>query len=194
MDVLPAYTVPLTDAQLSLVGELTAIQGQIEELLLRTVTALLGLERRTASVILGSSKIADNTNIWATLIREKHTDPDLLLWVKHAKKEIEALAADRNDFVHAYFAFGTADLDRMLSEAPGGHPHIPKPHQTVVAARVRTGRRRDVADIRKVRDRAAVLSCMVAHIWSEATRLGGPCGKSGWLERIPRSSWPNSSA
>src|SRR5438128_2256334 len=99
----PAFKVPLDEKQLALVGELTAILGQIDEVMIRTIERLLSVDRAAANYILGSSKIADNSGIWAQVIRNRTNDADTTWLVAHALTEMEGVSKGRNDFVHAWF-------------------------------------------------------------------------------------------
>ena len=57
--VSPAYSIPLSDKDLALLGELVAILGQIEEDMTLTVSGLIQGDRPTTEKVMGSSKAAD---------------------------------------------------------------------------------------------------------------------------------------
>ncbi len=74
----PAYELPLNQKQFAQLGELTAIIGQIDDFMVQTVAHLLKVDRAAANLIMGSSKVADNSSIWATTIRNRTKDEDIL--------------------------------------------------------------------------------------------------------------------
>jgi hypothetical protein len=178
----PAYQIPLPPKDLALLGELTAIMGQIDEEMTALVAILLQVDRDAANVIMGSSKVADNAAIWTNVIRNRSENEDLLWLVEHANSEIGKVSEGRNDFIHAVF-------ENLLMPAPvlydsrgfgftqGGFRTI-----DVEARRVRKKKRRSVTELQSVRDQAARLSCLVAHITHLA--CGFPADSSAWLERL----------
>ncbi|MGO4640305.1 hypothetical protein AB4Z43_17895 [Mesorhizobium sp. 2RAF45] len=99
----PAFMLLLSNEQHAQLGELTAILGQVDEILIRTVATLLDIKRTAANRIMGSTRVSDNAGIWSELIRAKTTDLDILWLVTHALTEINDVSAARNDFIHAWF-------------------------------------------------------------------------------------------
>lgn len=177
----PAYQIPLTPAQLQCLGELTAIIGQVDEEMTRCVSGLIRADRPTTNLVLGSSKVADNSSIWAAFIRLRKKDDEDLLWlVEHALKEIEAVSRDRNDFVHAFFQHGNVMMVHAV-EVDETHAHIYADVEPAYARRVRNMKRRELDELPGVRDRAARLSCLIAHItW----RVGHGSWLSPWHETL----------
>lgn len=175
----PAYHIPLSDDDLKLLGELTVIMGQIDENMVTGITGLIRVDRPTANAIMGSTKVQDNANIWAMIIRQRHKDKRLLWLVDVAVKEFQALTTGRNDFMHAFYV--------ELDEKTGTSRWAPNPlvwdeAWPTHAKRVRTGKSRPATDIKTVRDHAAWLSCLIAHV-SDWLAVGSePPGP--WLERV----------
>jgi hypothetical protein len=158
----PAYHIPLTEAELRLIGETCAIQGQIEFLMQNAVMHLLDAEFHTALTIMGSTSIHTNAEVWLAVIRDKCDDSELVALAQQIKNDLGAAAKGRNDFVHALFAIATADglsikLNRTKpsTDAEGGTP---------VAVRTKTRNQRPASDIQAVRDRAANISRAMAHL------------------------------
>ena len=179
----PAFSLVMDDARHAKLGELTVILGQVDEILIRTVQNLLKLDRQAANLVMGSSKVADNAGIWSEVIRNHTKDPDLLWLVTHALSEINAVSADRNDFVHAWYerslgAWGGRFLGWASGVWGGGR---------IVSRRVRNTKHRLVVEIDGVRDRAARLSCLAAHI---DHLIQGKSEPSPWLERLAPSLPP----
>jgi hypothetical protein len=79
----------------------------------------------------------------------------------------------RNDFIHAWFA---PDYVEAGYVEPG--------YQTTSATRIKSGLVRPVGDLTEARDRAAGLSCLMAHINYCIKKLSGCHGQSLWLERV----------
>ena len=70
-----AYDIPLTQTDLAMIGEICAIQGQIEYLMQQTVQHLLGTKHTTTLVILtASNNLPAASNIWIHTIRDKCTE------------------------------------------------------------------------------------------------------------------------
>lgn len=180
----PAYQIPLSPRELQCLGELTAIIGQVDEDITRTVSGLISADRPTANLVLGSSKVADNSNIWAALIGLRSKDEDILWLVEHAIKEITEVSKGRNDFVHAFFQHGSV-LSISVVEVEDGHAVVYGETEPVTARRVRNNKRRPIAELFDVRDRAARLSCLIAHIgWCMAPHGRDHPEHSPWLERL----------
>jgi hypothetical protein len=79
----------------------------------------------------------------------------------------------RNDFIHAWFA---PDYVEAGYVEPG--------YQTTSATRIKSGLVRPVGDLTEARERAAGLSCLMAHINYCIKKLSGCHGQSLWLERV----------
>jgi hypothetical protein len=67
----PAYHIPLSDEQLRMLGELCAVQGQIELLMQLTVAVLRKVSVRKARKLLGSPNLTANAAVWLEAV-EKH--------------------------------------------------------------------------------------------------------------------------
>jgi hypothetical protein len=174
----PAYTVPLDARELALLGELTVILGQIDELMIRTVQRLLSVQRDVANKIMGSTKFADNGKIWLTVIMERVSDPDILWLVNIANREFEPLSAARNDFIHAWFYAASGYFGTYFGNWFGRY--FGRPFAT--ARRVKRDQERPIRDLEPTRDRAARLSCLIAHI--DHLIEGKPALTSPWRSRL----------
>jgi hypothetical protein len=100
----PAYEIPLSEQELAQLGKLTAILGLVDDLMIQTVERVLNVDRAAANIIMGSSKIADNSAIWTNVIKNRTTDEDILWLIEHAIREIELTSKARNDFIHSVFS------------------------------------------------------------------------------------------
>ncbi len=87
-------------------------------------------------------------------------------------KEIEDFAKERNDFVHALF---TGNYVSAGYASPG--------FQTTSARRSKTGRLRPTTDLPVIRDRAARLSCLVAHV-DYCIRQPASATRSAWAQTV----------
>jgi hypothetical protein len=74
----PAFEIPLNEQELSQLGKLTAILGLVDDLMIQTVERVLNVDRAAANIIMGSSKIADNSEIWTNVIKNRTVDEDIL--------------------------------------------------------------------------------------------------------------------
>jgi hypothetical protein len=167
----PAYEIHLNEQELAQLGKLTAILGQVDDLMIQTVEHVLNVDRAAANIIMGSSKIADNSAIWENVIKNRTADEDILWLIEHAIREIELISKARNDFIHSVFS-------RTYYFADG----FSFPSQSTVARRVRSASPRPITDLPSVIDQAAQLSCLVAHI--DHLVGGNPEATSAWLGRL----------
>lgn len=88
-----------------MVGEICALQGQIEEALQDCVRNVLGLSSKATRTIMGSNSLRVNASIWAHVVIEKGPkDADVRWAVDQAVKMFESHTTARNDFVHAVFS------------------------------------------------------------------------------------------
>jgi hypothetical protein len=175
----PSLEIYLSQAQLALLGELTVILGLVDDEMVKLVGELLRVSRSTANTIMGSSRIADNSQIWAAVIHERTPDENLRSLVQHAQSEIQGISEGRNDFIHAVFDVNVltfaGDALTFNGEALTLGP--------LSARRVKKDKAaRSVEELRPIRDRAARLSCLVTHISHVA--LGKPPETSPWFERL----------
>jgi hypothetical protein len=166
----PAYEIHLNEQELAQLGKLTAILGQVDDLMVETIARLLNVDRDAANWIMGSSKVADNTEIWEKVIKNRTADEDVLWLIEHVKKEIVDISRSRNDFIHAVFWHLTqTDGFSFFS-------------QNSVARRVRNTTLRPVTELPEIINQSARLSCLVAHI--DHLIAGNPAASSTWLERL----------
>jgi hypothetical protein len=157
----PGYSTSLNQQELALLGELTVILGNIDDKMIQLVAHLLNVDRPCANWIMASSKISDNSTIWAEVIRSRTKDPDILWLLKMADKEIQEVSAGRNDFIHAVFQqdttifLATAGFDNFA-------PIYGRPPMMV--RRVRRIKSRPFTDLQNIRDQAVYLLMLILHI------------------------------
>lgn len=195
----PAYQIVLSDAELALLGEVTVILGQIDEEMIRAVSGLISADRATTEAVMGSTKTQNNSDIWSRLIRLRNKDALDILWaVDHAMTEFPAVQQGRNDFIHADFgveAVAVLEGGREVRISVGrGHTTYRNANGErvvigatgpIVAKRIRSGRRTPIAGLQALRDRAARLSCLIAHIgWAVSPHGQGKLHNSPWHERL----------
>jgi hypothetical protein len=203
--VNPAYSIPLNENDLALLGELVVILGQIEEEMMLTVSGLIQGDRPTTEKVMGSSKAADKSAIWAALIKLRAKDnAPLHAWVDFAIQQLADLSADRNDFIHSNWQHRVSvhlgsgnDGEVMVLGNERGEPielHMrftlpsPRPEKsTGIAKRIQNfARSRPSEDIRAARDKAATLSCVFAHIGHCVEFKCDPNEThSAWRDRLP---------
>ena len=159
--VEPAYAIAASDTDLQLIGELCAIQGQMEYLMHRIVQHLLQTGDNATRKILGSTSIGTNIDLWLWVIRNKCPFPELVKLAEDIQGEISTLAQGRNDFVHALYAQGNME-DTSFGLVSGGKYH--PAFGGSVAVRMKTGKKRSTSDLLSVRNTAARLSCAMAHL------------------------------
>jgi hypothetical protein len=155
----PAYHIPLTDDQLKMIGEICAIQSLIEDHMLGCTKTLMSVSIDFVSKILGSTAVNTNVEIWINAIREKCQHQALVSLAEEIRVGIINLAKGRNDFVHGLF--GTLEQGNVYIYAYGQSI----PTGQVVAQRPKNKEKlTPVEDIEKVRNEAARLSRMIAHL------------------------------
>jgi hypothetical protein len=160
----PAFQIPLTRSELATLGELCAIQGQVEHLLIYTLSYVLDITPETARKMLAASSIQTNAETWITIFREKCVEEEVTKTAELAFALVKGVMRGRNDFVHALFAtpFGEQWL---LHHVPTGKAH-PRPKRNgAIAIRTRDmKKRRPISDLIKVRNDAARLSVLLEKI------------------------------
>ena len=167
MTVTPAYAIPLSQTELSLIGEICAIQGQIEFLMQTITRTLLGVDHVTVLAILGSTTIGTNADIFIKIVRLKVlSHPNGLCAAEFAYAGIRELAEGRNDFVHALYAHAAGPDGFVLALE-----HRARAPMKVVAIRMKKHTRREVTDLQLVRDHAAKISCALAFL-NQALQAG----------------------
>ncbi|WP_315807388.1 MULTISPECIES: hypothetical protein [unclassified Bradyrhizobium] len=163
----PAFRIPLAASELQTLGELCAIQGQVEHLLVHTLHYILDLPLETARTMLASSSIHTNAKIWIAVFREKCHDLPILGKAEAAFDLVERTTKGRNDFVHAIFATPKGSM-WMLDVAPKGAKHRRSTGGEAVAVRTRDiEKKRPISDLISVRNDAARLSVLLSEIASE---------------------------
>jgi hypothetical protein len=149
----PAFNIPLTDEEKQLIGEIVAIQGQIEFLLGAIVHDALGLDRDAMFAIMHSASLKVNTYIFITVIRAKITNEFTLASAENIFTRMETLSKGRNDFIHALYAYDETD---------GGFSLVSglemRPIENTVAVKIGSYRKRTAQDLLAVRDEAAFIS------------------------------------
>lgn len=191
--VRPAYQIPLNQKEFAQLGELLAILSQADDIMVGIAAFLLKVDRAAANVIMGSSKVGDNVQIWAETIRNRTIDEDILWMVEIVIKEMPGLSESRNDFIHAVFSHPMQILDDGSAVFGGPEDGSPAAVMTPtgpvmvtrrppLARRVRNIKTRAVSDLPAIIDRAGRLSCILAHIGHLIA--GNPATTSPWLERL----------
>ena len=142
----PARPLVLTTEEHALLGELVEIMGLTESILAETAERF----DLAAAARLRKTTAKPQAALWAEVVRNQTHDSNLIAQISAAEKEIEDVAEDRNDFVHALFEGDYAEADYV---EPG--------YQATSAIRSKTGSIRPVSDLKTIRDRAAALSCSV---------------------------------
>jgi hypothetical protein len=165
-DLSPAWHIPLSDDQLRTLGELCAIQGQIEWLMQLTVSVQRGISLPKARKLLGSPNLSANAHIWLQTIEKATSRRDIKELAQAIVKEIDALRQGRNDFVHAVFAYGVENDDEafFMTRNPEGE-------QPAVA--VHNLKAKPVANLKITRDKAAALSRFIDHVYMRTSGIPG---------------------
>jgi hypothetical protein len=180
----PAYHISLTAQEKRLITELAAIQSQIEWLMQITVGELLEISPPAFRLVMGSTSLAINAQIWLEVVREKHPlKAHILPWAEYVFGEMEAMAKGRNDFLHTLYGVQT-DADPASLAFNWGHVGDKLDRgKTRSGVRVKNAARVSLDELRGVRERAAYLSIATAHVeWTASDPLGD--GGSPWLRRL----------
>jgi len=151
----PAFNIPLTDQEKQLLGEIVAIQGQIEFLLGLIVEHLTGVDRKANLAIMHSASLKINTHIFVTVVRSKVKNEFTREAAENIFTRMEALAKGRNDFVHAIYAADAEGTPLGFSLVSGLEL---QPDAEPVAIRTGNWSKRAAADLLAVRDEAALIS------------------------------------
>jgi hypothetical protein len=163
----PASPVLLAAGKHRLLGEMAEILGWTDHTMIETAERL---DSSAADRIRRSTTVPTAVAYWSYAIRNRQNIPsDLARLVDLAAKERNKIAIDRDDFIHALF---TEDFAVPGHMAPG--------YQTTTAAGISTGATRSTSEIQELRDRAATLSCLVAHI-DHCMKSDDP---SPWLDMV----------
>ena len=190
----PAYHIPLGADRLKLIGEICAIQGQIEWMMQNTVREAFKVDNPLTQRIMGSTSIGTNAEIWIGVVRRKQRRKGILAHAEQAFRDIKDLAEGRNDFVHAvYFTKNPGSRTGMFIRVAEAGSHNPANSRTAIAVRVRNRKEVSVRKLAEVRDIAAAISVRVAHVhWSTTMErvLREPSPWLGRLSELPVPSVP----
>jgi hypothetical protein len=174
----PAYHIPLNDADLRTIGELAAIQAQVEYFMQHVVRTLLQLSHDATLTVMGSTSIRINAEVFIALAREKCSDQNLLKTAEYIFEAVESLSKGRSDFLHALYAI-PSNHEKGGFMLSGG---IGKPLGEAAAYRTKNFKKTDLSELRNVRDKAAQVSCALAHL--DWRLMGGAEQDSPWLGRF----------
>jgi polysaccharide pyruvyl transferase WcaK-like protein len=167
----PVFPIPLTQDQLALIGEICAIQGQIEVLMQEMIHTALRLKPETARKILGSNSIRTNADVWRDILLDGAIDAEFIEVMKRAHKAIATLAKGRNDFIHADYQADAVvtfvnDKGEPIDFQNAEGSTIKFVNSEATAVRVRDRSTRPVKELKMVRDEAARISRMIGHLWA----------------------------
>ena len=163
----PASPLQLTAEQDRLIGEMVEILGWTDHTMIETAERL---DQQTADRMRRSITVPNAVAHWSYAIKNRQNIPsDMVRLIDIAATERKKIAEDRNDFIHALFTGTYA--------APG---YVAPGYQTTIATRIRTEATRSTSEIQELRDRAATLSCLVAHI-DHCMKSDDP---SPWLDMV----------
>ena len=167
--MLPAFQIPLTQVELSLIGEICAIQGQIDYLMQSAVKRWLVIDQVTILAVMGSTAIRRNADIFVKVAREKcKWHPECLQLAETIFAQIDALAPARGGIVHPVYAL------RDAQSSPPSAEDVTPLLENIVGVRTKTRKQRSGGDIEKVRNDAARISCALAHLDWLMTRGDAP--------------------
>jgi hypothetical protein len=159
-----AYSIPLTDNDFVALGKLTAIIGQIDEEMVQTVCRKLKVKRAVGDAIMGSTKTSVSSSIWKRVVEGSAKRKKIGYLVDHAMAEIKAVSEGRNNFIHAVF-YEHLEPGAYTYSTTGEYVELqPDESVTTKAHRVKGGKRTPISELKPLVERAARLSCLVAHI------------------------------
>jgi len=161
----PALAPQLTKDQHVLLGELVEILGMTDGMMITTVHHF----NPQAAAAMRGAFIPTFIRTWARAVRGSTVDADLLKLVVFVEKKMKEIADARNDFIHGLFV---GDYVSAGYVNPG--------YQTTSAVAFRSGERRQTNELPDLRERAALVSCVVAHI-DHCIKSNDP---SRWLDRV----------
>ena len=147
----PASPLLLAAGKHKLLGEIAEILGWTDHTMIETAERI----DQQAAEKMRRSTIPVAVAWWSYTIKNHQNVPsELKRLVDIAHKERNKIAKDRDDFIHALF---TGTFAVVLGHmAPG--------YQTTTVAGISRGATRSTSEIQELRDRGAMLSCLVAHI------------------------------
>ncbi len=159
----PVFHIPLSDDELRTIGELCAIQGQIEFFMQLTVKVLLKISMPNARKRLGRPNITANANVWLTAVEKHVPREEIKELARLVVEEIEVIRRGRNDFVHAVFAIsGEKEGDFWMQRNIVGE--IP-PLGYKPAVAVHNLKTKPMENLKETRDKAAAISRFIFHIY-----------------------------
>ena len=158
----PACYVTASDDELRMLGELCAIQGQIEWVMQLTVAILRRVTLPSARKLLSSPNFTANANVWLTHIEKRQPREDIKGIARAVVREIRDIGQGRNDFIHAVFVTDNGDGLFVLQRDKGkdGQQRSDKP---AVALHNLTAK--PMSNLKETRDKAAVISHYVWWVW-----------------------------
>jgi hypothetical protein len=169
----PAWHIPLSDDELRTLGELCAIQGQIEWLMLLTVMVLLRVTWEKARKLLGSPNISANARVWLAAVEKKASRETTKQLAKAVVDEIDVIRQRRNSFVHALFATAENEEDSFSLRRSGVPDNLQRGVTPRPAVAVHNLKTRPMANLKDTRDKAAMISHLVTHVYNCTNGLPG---------------------
>ena len=145
-------------------GELCAIQGQVEHLMVDTLSYALDVRTETARKMLASSSLHTNAIIWIAIFREKCRDQKTIKLAESAFALVQGITQGRNDFVHAVFATATGTSWMLLQYGKGKRQPRPTGNAAVALRTRDMKKKRPISDLKTVRNNAAELSVLLSDI------------------------------
>ena len=112
-----AYHIRLTELELQLVGEITAIQCQIENLLRNTIQAMLDPSTDAYFPVMDCDSLITTTYIFERIARKKAPTDELRALAKNISTRTKELSKGHNDFTHAIYAVARPDFKGVRDEA-----------------------------------------------------------------------------
>lgn len=159
----PVFHIPLSDDELRTIGELCAIQGQIEFFMQLTVKVLLKVWMPSARKRLGSPNITENAKVWLAAVEKHVPREDIKELARLVVEEIEGIRHGRNDFVHAVFAIaGEKEGDFWMQRNIVGEISQQGEKPAVAVHNLKTI---PIKNLKETRDKAAAISRFISHIY-----------------------------
>lgn len=176
----PAYHIPLTENQLSIVGEISLIFSQIDHLLTSILNVIVDKKMYWRTDIFGSYNIGKKIELiksisYAKEIKNAHQNK-----IDRMCKEIQLLSIKRNDIIHSIIGYSYDGIGRgyvLRRNTPGGsrmdyigieksplplpgeeQPERPvefEPHAFKIS---NTKKRNNVQELKAIRDELAIAS------------------------------------
>jgi hypothetical protein len=173
----PAYDIPLTDAQILLLGELRAIQGQIEYGMQQIVRRLEGIKPQEARKLLSAGGMKANADKFISIVRNRCNDASLVRLAEKVYSSLATTSKGRNDFVHAIIAMNEKNGFSLSFNAEPAS-------KGAVAVRTKNYKKTALDVLPSVRDEAAKISCAMAHIYFCLMSRQNASAQSPWIGRF----------